>query len=157
MPSNEIGPGGTEPRHAHREEVAATLPSQEDLFERLVNDLAESGEVEVVEPGVLRFVEGSDDGDAVEIHVTPAEWREYVIDCEMVAQEDSGVDAWGPGDGLGMALLFLDETIGPREGDERFVVFHRGEFERSVRSELPPIQGHEQMPPLHDGDYDWRT
>ena len=138
----QVQQGRDEPSPS-RDEVDATVPGKDVLFERLLTELTESGEVELVEPGAIRIDEHLGGAQPVEIRVTPSQWREYVVGCEMNAWTDSGVDAWDPGDGFGMALLFLDEMIGSRYEDEHFVVFYRDDFERSVRSELPPVRGHD--------------
>ena len=42
--------------------------------------------------------------------VTPEQWQDFVVECEIVAREDAGVDAARPGDGPFLACEAVDET-----------------------------------------------
>ncbi len=37
--------------------------------------------------------------------------------------------------------MYISELVGPRDEDEKFLVFYRGDMVRSVRGELPPVRG----------------
>lgn len=56
--------------------------------------------------------------------VTPDEWEEALVD---EYQDD--------------LRLFVAETLGDPDPDERFVVFHDGSLHRSTREQLPPVRG----------------
>ena len=57
------------------------------------------------------------------IALTPEQWQDYVVSCEIGCRMDYGVDADGEGDGLLVAIDDLDETMATMDPDEDFVVF----------------------------------
>jgi len=117
-----------------RSDVARDLPSRDALWAQLREQL----------PGVIDVDGGlvvTDGQDRIQVRLTPEQWHEFVIDCEIGCRRDSGVDADGPGDGPMVATYDLHEVIGSRDADETFVVLDRGRLEASTRAELPPARG----------------
>ena len=81
------------------------------------------------------------DGEAGnEVVVTPEAWQGYVVEYEVAAREDFGVDAARPGDGPFLACEAVDELLATLDEGEHFVVFDGRRFHRSTRRELPPVR-----------------
>ncbi len=72
--------------------------------------------------------------------MTPEQWQDFVVECEIVAREDAGVDAARPGDGPFLACEAVDELLATLDEGEHFVVFDGRRFHRSTRRELPPVR-----------------
>lgn len=151
----------TDSRSRRRADPAAadrdTAPADE-LWAQLLVDLghdhvsareSEAGVIEVIEDG------GDGPGEPVWIHLTPEQWRSYVVDCEISARNDSGVDASSAGDGPGLARLYLDETLGSRCEGERHIVLFKDGFHGSIRAELPPVRDPASRTPRTPPDGDW--
>jgi hypothetical protein len=91
---------------------------------------AEAGPAVEVSPGRIevRIAESSDRVDAdrqvVTVIVTPDKWEDV-----LAAHGSRNVE------------MYVAELLGPRDPDEHFVVFYRGELVRSIREELPPVRG----------------
>lgn len=118
----------------------------DELWKHLVADLgADNVSAHESGPGVIEVIEdwGGGQRDPLWVHVTPDQWRTYVVACELGARSDSGEDAWSAGDGPGMAMLYLNEMIGSRWDDEDHIVFFKEDFEASIRAELPPVRSPE--------------
>ena len=136
------------------DEVKRSVPAASVLWEKLVADLRPDHQSVVeLEDGVVELVAEWMEGDGTTwVHVTPSQWRELVVDSEVAARMDSGIDASSTGDGPGLAWFHLHEEIGSLADDERHVVFFRGGFHRSVRAELPPVPGRGlDLPPAGGG------
>jgi len=103
---------------------APRLPSRQEQWRLLLDALADEGTVREIGPGRLEVAVRDD--DVVTVVVSPDEW-EHVL-----AALDGG--DIGPG-------IYVAELIGPRDEDERFVVFYKGGLVRSTREELPPVRG----------------
>lgn len=141
-----------------RDEVIAAIGTPDELYAEVLADLRTQGDVEVVLPGIVRLTLRAEPGEvhlsagrSIEIHVTPPQFHELVLEGEISHRQGTPFDQKEMPGGLGMALLYLDETIGPMQDDERFVVFHEGTFRASIRSELPPIRGTDSSPPQAEG------
>jgi hypothetical protein len=101
---------------------SAQLPSREAQWQTLLGALRDEGTVREVAPGriELRYSAGA----VVTVVVTPDQW-------EMVLAHR----AWGDVD------MYIAELLGPRDGDETYVVFYDGDLVRSTREKLPPVRG----------------
>ncbi|MET0930179.1 MAG: hypothetical protein ABWX74_11705 [Aeromicrobium sp.] len=125
-------------RDRHRAAAEASVPDADTTWQALFAALRASG-AEVIESGDA--IEVSDGGDEpVTVHVTPDQWRAFVVECEVDARRDSGEDAAESGDGPAEAYFRLDELIGSRWDDERHIVSFRGGLSQSTRAELPPVR-----------------
>ncbi len=119
-----------------RDEVRRDLPGRDELWRMMRAELVDVREVD----GGLAGREAPD-ASPVTVVVTPEQWQEYVVDCEIGCRRDHGVDASKTGDGPDAALFYLEEMVASRQSDEPYVVFDGREFCRSVRAELPPVRG----------------
>ena len=76
----------------------------------------------------VRLADGDDHADAdspvVTVIVTPDQW-EHVLAAH----------------GWRHVEMYVAELLGPRDPDEHFLVFYRGDLVRSIREELPPVRG----------------
>jgi hypothetical protein len=81
-----------------------------------------------VSPGRIAVRTAGDDdhidtsSSVVTVIVTPGQWEELLA-----------------ARALGNVEMYLAELLGPRDPDERFLVFYRGDLVRSIREELPPV------------------
>lgn len=112
--SDSWGGGGARP----------ALPSREAQWQILVDALSCEGTVREVAPGRIELRDS--DGDVVTVVVSPDQWERVLAD-----------HAWGDVD------MFFADLLGPRQGDETFVVFYKGDLFRSTREKLPPVRGRE--------------
>ncbi|KQP25497.1 hypothetical protein [Aeromicrobium sp. Leaf272] len=118
-------------------EASANVGEERETWAFLVRELESQGKVDQSTPGRLVLDERWNDGPAVTIVVTPAEWYSDVLSAELTCRH--------PGDGPGRAMFYIDESIGSRLDDEHFVVWDGRGFERSVQAVLPTRRG--------DGDF----
>ncbi|MET0467443.1 MAG: hypothetical protein ABWZ87_01750 [Aeromicrobium sp.] len=137
----------------HRAAAESSVPDVDASWQALLGALREQ-ESEVGEAD--DHISVSDAGDEpVLVHVTPEQWRAYVVDCEVAAREDSGEDALQAGDGPAEAYFQLDELIGSRWDDEQHIVFFRGRLHQSIRAELPPVRSTIMDPDFPADGGDW--
>jgi hypothetical protein len=111
-----------------RSGTGRSLPNRDVQWKMLLDALAAEGTVREIGRGrialeVLGDVD-STPGDLVTVVVSPEQW-------ERVLAERAGGDAG----------LYIAEVLGPRDEDERFVIFFDGDLVRSTREELPPVRG----------------
>jgi hypothetical protein len=118
-----------------RDAVRRSLPPREDLWRLLLAQFRDVVEV----PGGFRGVDPFD--DEVTLVLTPEQWQDYVVDREIGCRHDVGVDADGPGDGPGVALEHVTETLATLDDDEHFLVADGHHLVGSTRAELPPVPG----------------
>lgn len=115
--------------HERRARARASLPTRAEQWRILRDALGREGRVTEVGPGRFEVhlldEEGSvTDGDVVTVVVTPEQWEELLV-------TRVGDDA----------DLYVEELLGPRDDDERFVVCFNGDLVRSTRETLPPVRG----------------
>lgn len=145
-------------RHANPATADRDTASAEKLWAQLVDDLGRHNvSAQESAPGIIEIVEELADGvaDPVKVHVTPEQWRAYVVDCEIGARSDSGVDASTAGDGPGLAMLYLEEALGSRWDDEQHIVYYKDGFHGSIRAALPPVRDPASRAPRTPPDGDW--
>lgn len=124
------------PEPIDRDVVRQELPPRDELWGSLTAEFAEvDGAPGQGFRGRNRF------GSVLTIALTPDDWQEYVVSCEIGCRMDYGVDADGEGDGLLAAIDDLDETMATMDPDEDFVVFDGRTLVGSTRAELPPVPG----------------
>jgi hypothetical protein len=103
-------------------------PGRPEHWQMLLDGLSGEGEVREVGPGRVEVdIRDEDDpasSDVVTVVVSREQW-------EQVLAERAGGDA----------DLYVAELLGPRDEDEKFVVFYNGDLVRSTREELPPVRG----------------
>ena len=123
-----------------RDAVVRDVGSALDTYDSLLAELRSSGDVAEVEPGVLRLTLATEPRLPIDIHVTPQQFHESVIDAEIEYRKGSpSYQSELPG-GLGMALLGIEEALGTIRDQERFIVFFEGGLHASTRSEPPPVR-----------------
>lgn len=122
-----------------RETTRRALPARQVQWQMLIDGLTVEGGPSVeVSPGRIdvRIADEDDHVDAsspvVTVIVTPDQWEAVLAD-----------HAWGN------VEMYLAELLGPRDPDERFLVFYRGDLVRSIRAELPPVHGAARRPQAH--------
>jgi hypothetical protein len=110
---------------------AAPLPARDVQWQLLLDGLAvEGGPAVEVSPGRIevRLADSDDhveaDSPVVTVVVTPGQWEDVLA-----------------AHGWRHVEIYLAQLLGPRDPDERFVVYYRGELVRSIREELPPVRG----------------
>lgn len=123
-----------------RDVVISEVGSADETFESLLEELRGAGQVEIVEPGILRLTPAGESEPPIDIHVTPEQFHDCVIDGEVAYRKGSPLDQSEMPGGLAMALLSVEETLGTIGEQERFIVFFDGEFRASTRRELPPLR-----------------
>jgi hypothetical protein len=137
-----------------RDVVVSEIGSADETYESLLEELRSSGDVETVEPGVLRLTLASASELPIDIHVTPQEFHDCVIDGEVEHRKGSPFDQSEMPGGLGMALLSVEETLGTIGDEERFIVFFDGRFHASTRRELPPVRAiSDDLEHIGDGEF----
>lgn len=119
------GPSGAAARRAAR----AALPSRDVQWQMLLDALSSPWRraIEVARGRIELRVEHPDQpasADVITVVATAEEW-------ETVLAERAGDDADS----------YIAELLGPRDADEKFVVFFDGDLVRSTREELPPVRG----------------
>lgn len=119
------------PRVATDAELSVDLPSRDELWRMLVTRLQAREE-----DGALVFQEEA----TLTLVLSPEQWERYVFARERGARLDHGVDADGPGDGLGLAIDDIGETGGSRRPGEAFIVLTEHGFCASMRPELPAVR-----------------
>jgi hypothetical protein len=124
------------PEPMDRDRVREELPPRDELWRSLTAEFADV----TAEPG-QGFRGRNRFGSVLTIALTPEEWQDYVVSCEIGCRLDYGVDAEGEGDGLLVAVDDLDETMATMDPDETFVVLDGGQLTGSTRAELPPEAG----------------
>jgi hypothetical protein len=124
------------PEPIDRDQVRAELPSADELWGTLTAEFAD-----VTPDSGQGFRGRSRFGAVLTVAVTPEQWQDYVVSCEIGCRMDYGVDADGEGDGLLVAIDHLDETMATMDPDELFVVLDGGRLTGSTRAELPPVPG----------------
>jgi hypothetical protein len=128
--------------HVERHRVAASAsPAIESARGRLP--------ARDVQWGLLLSALATEGGPAVE--VSPGRIEVRLADCDDSTDADSpGVtvivspDEWADvlaAHGWRHVEMYVAELLGPRDPDEHFVVFYRGDLVRSIREELPPVRG----------------
>jgi hypothetical protein len=115
--------------------IRQELPPREELWRLLRDEFRDVRDV----PG--GFVGYQDDDHEIAVMLTPDQWREYVVRCEIGCRRDCGVDAASAGDGPMVAVGYLEETVATMDEDEHFLVLDGNEFRGSTRAELPVVQG----------------
>jgi hypothetical protein len=117
------------------------VPGRDVQWRLLLDGLAaEAGPAVEVSPGRIevRMADSADpvhtDSQVVTVIVTPDQWHDVL-------------SAHGSRD----VEMYVAELLGPRDPDEHFVVFYRGDLVRSIRAELPPVQGTARAPKLSPG------
>lgn len=136
-----------------RDRVRAALPDRDVQWQMLLDALnAEGTVVEGLPTRIDVQLDDGDDGDAgpsdfVTVVVTPDQWEDVLVDH---ASHDVN--------------LYMSELIGPRDDDERFLVFYEGDLVRSSREELPPVRGRafeleiaELRARYPDAEFEWRA
>jgi hypothetical protein len=123
-----------------RDLIVSEVGSADDTFESLLEELRSSGHVETVEPGVLRLTLAGGTDVPIEIHVTPQQFHDCVIDREIEHRKGSTFDQSEMPGGLGTALLGVEEALGTLGEQERFIVFFDGALHASIRPDLPPVR-----------------
>lgn len=118
-----------------RNQVRRELPSRKELW-RLLR--AEFSGVRDVDGG---FVATDRFGTAFRVMLTPEQWQEYVVGCEIGCRNDYGIDADSAGDGPRVAIGDLDEAMATMDPDESFLVLDARVLKGSTRAELPPMPG----------------
>jgi hypothetical protein len=98
------------------------LPGREEQWQLLLDALRGEGEVREVALGRIELRVG--DEVLITVVVSADEW-------ERVLAEHA----------FGDVEMYIGELLGPRDEDETFLVFYRGDLVRSVREELPPVRG----------------
>ena len=114
-------------RHLKPPGQSPPLPSREQQWQILLAALGSHREVREVAPDRIELREP--EGDAVTVVVSPDQWERVLLD-----------HAWTD------VEMYLDELIEPREEDETFVVFYKGDLARSTREELPPVRSRAKRP-----------
>jgi hypothetical protein len=125
--------------------------SDDDIYAWFVRRLAEEGSAAEIEPGVIRVVIEPDDDypdgvtDQVDVVVTRDQLRGLAWALENPF-DDRDLEVIPPASdpvlvGLELLSMDVDEDLGTRRQDERFLVFFDGRLRRSVRRELPPVRG----------------
>ncbi|WP_426246586.1 hypothetical protein [Nocardioides sp. LHG3406-4] len=122
------------PEPIDREQVRHELPTGDGLWRMLIDHFDETTPV----PQGFR---GTAYGSTITVVLTPEEWQEHVISCEIGCRMDYGVDADREGSGPYVAFDALDEIIGTLDPEELYVVFDGREFRGSTRAELPAVPG----------------
>jgi hypothetical protein len=107
------------------------LPARDVQWRLLLAALAVEGgpPLEVSQGRIeVRLADGDDRADAdspvVTVIVTPDQWEDVLT-----------THGWR------QVETYVAELLGPRDPDEHFLVFYRGDLVRSVREELPPVRG----------------
>jgi hypothetical protein len=123
-----------------RDVIVSEVGSVDEIYGSLLEELRSSGNVETVDAGVLRLTlaEGSD--LPIDIHVTPQQFHDCVINAEVEYRRGSTVDQSEVRGGLDSALLGIEEALGTLGDQERFIVFFDGGLHASIRRELPPVR-----------------
>jgi hypothetical protein len=137
----------------NRAAAEAWVPDAGESWQTLLTPLrAERGDVTEQDGGI---VVPDDDGGTVTVHVTPEQWRSYVVESEAYARGDSGEDSLRPGDGPTEAYSQLAELIDSRWDDEHHVVFFRGGLHQSIRPGLPPVRSMMLRDPALSSEGGW--
>lgn len=129
------GGKGERARAEWRARAKAALPDRQAQQQLLLETLAGEGEVTQVAPDRFELrrldMEGSSDPsrlgatpDVVTFVLSPDDWEQVLID-----RYDEDLD------------LYVAETLGVADAEERYVVFYDGHLHRSTRPELPPVRG----------------
>lgn len=121
---------------------AYETPEQDPTTEELAAVDAALPDAATLWADLPRLAGGRWEGDRLVVNratvlVTPEQWREHVVDWEVAARRDRGVDAMRPGQGHAYAAADLEETVASTGAS--FVVWWRGEPHASSRAELPPV------------------
>lgn len=95
------------------------LPGRDVQWALLLEHLGDEGSAREISPGRIEVT--LEDDEVVTVLVTPEQWEQVLL------------QHWN-------LLDYFGELLGPREDDERYLVFWEGDFERSVREELPPVR-----------------
>jgi hypothetical protein len=118
------------PASAAAESRRGGLPARDVQWSLLLAALAvEGGPPVEVSPGRIevRLADGDDRADAdspvVTVIVTPDQWESLLA-----------------AHGWRHVETYVAELLGPRDPDEHFLVFYRGDLVRSIREELPPVR-----------------
>jgi hypothetical protein len=120
------------PRSSTGRESARWLVPARDVQWRLLLDglAAEGGPTVEVSPGRIEVRIADSDGcveagsPVVTVILTADQWEDVLMER-----------------GSGQVDMYVAELLGPRDSDELFVVFYRGDLVRSIREELPPVRG----------------
>lgn len=115
--------------------IRRELPPREELW-RLLRD--EFHDVRDVPGG---FVGIQYDDHEIAVMLTPDQWQEYVVRCEIGCRNDYGVDADSAGSGPMVAIGDVEETVATMDEDEHFLVLDGHELRGSTRAELPVARG----------------
>ena len=116
---------------AAREAAHRSLPARDVQWRLLLAALAaEAGPAVEVSPGRIevRIADSDDHVDAaspvVTVIVTAEQWEDVLA-----------------AHAAGQVEMYVAELLGPRDPDEHFVVYYRGDLVRSIREDLPPVRG----------------
>lgn len=115
--------------------IRQELPSRDQLW-RLLRD-----EFHDVRDAPGGFVGYQYDGHETAVVLTPEQWQEYVVRCEIGCRNDYGVDADSIGGGPMVAIGDVEETVATMDEDEHFLVLDGHELRGSTRAELPVVRG----------------
>lgn len=148
--SSEV-PAASRATRRRRPAADASVPAADICWRVLLQNLGAAYDVDERE-GAL---EVSDGGGTVVVHVTPEEWRSFVVECETVSHADTIEDAAGPDRAPGEAFTRLEALIGSRWDDEQHIVLFRGRLHLSIRAELPPVRSMLLREPEAADDGDW--
>jgi hypothetical protein len=105
-----------------RVDRARPLPSREAQWQILLGALRDEGTVREGASGRIEL--HCSGGVVVTVVVSPDQWERVLVD-----------HAWGDVD------MYFSELLGPRQEDETYVVFFKGDLVRSTREKLPPVRG----------------
>jgi hypothetical protein len=99
------------------------LPDRDAQWQMLLDGLGTEGAVREISPGRIEVTLDADETEEeiVTVLVTPEQWEQILL------------RHWN-------LLDYFGELLGPRESDERFLVFWDGNLERSIREDLPPVR-----------------
>jgi hypothetical protein len=145
--SGYADPAAYAPAVAREVEAAASRPvarprpviARDEQWRMLLDALADEGTVRETGPG---RIEVDIDGDVVVVVVTPDEWERV-----LAGQAD--------------VSIYISGLLGPRDPDDRFVVYYKDHLVRSTREERPPVRGRaleRELAELHarePGRYGW--
>jgi hypothetical protein len=115
--------------------IRQELPPREELW-RLLRD--EFHGVRDVPGG---FVGHLYDDHEIGVMLTPDQWQEYVVRCEIGCRNDYGVDADSAGSGPMVAIGDVEENAATMDEDEHFLVLDGHQLRGSTRAELPVVRG----------------
>lgn len=137
----------------HRAAAERSVPDAEASWQALLERLGALYDDVRERDGVIEVTD-TDEGVCF-VHVTPDQWRSFVVESEIDARHDHGEDAAASGDGPIEAIGLLGELIDSRWDDEHHVVFFRGDLRQSIRAELPPVRSMLLRDPALPPEGDW--